>query len=487
MSGSSSIGASDGMVEKNRRPRVNRRRSARAAPSGAALGLGTYGVEKRRPPRAAASKRVRDCERSCQRNKGLHEDRRKPRGRSGRRVSEGEADLPRTDETDGHLIYRVGNCLQPSEHFPHGRYKILTSLGEGTFGKVVECWDKFERMRVAVKVVRNVKKYRDAANNEIQVLKHLRQSDPYDWYHCVRLFRSFDHRGHVCMVFEKLGPSLYEYLREKSFQPFTLNEVRTYAFQLLESVSLLHRLTLIHTDLKPENILLKDKNRPGEIKLIDFGSAIFSHRHHPTVISTRHYRAPEVILGLEWSYSCDLWSVGCVLLELFTGKALFPTHHNSEHLAMMSCTLGPFPDTMVRRADPYMQKYFVLGADDVRGPAWPVGTTPEGRMKSRRRVPRLSELVIERKGDANFLDLLQKLLTFEPNCRYTSQEALQHPFFQCTDIERQMMNVTCSNGSSMGGVRSNYMARQNYLQSDRPEAIYGDAGLDRGGRQRGLG
>jgi serine/threonine protein kinase len=126
--------------------------------------------------------------------------------------------------------------------------------------------------------------------------------------------------------------------------------------------AVLHDLNLIHTDLKPENILLCDNayqtftyNRKipsssqtvsrqagqrkvlldTEIRLIDFGSATFQDEYHSSVVSTRHYRAPEIILGLGWSFSCDIWSIGCILVEFFTGDALFQTHDNLEHLAMM--------------------------------------------------------------------------------------------------------------------------------------------------------
>lgn len=72
-----------------------------------------------------------------------------------------------------------------------------------------------------------------------------------------------------------------------------------------------------------------------EIRLIDFGSATFQDEYHSSVVSTRHYRAPEIILGLGWSFPCDIWSIGCILVEFFTGDALFQTHDNLEHLAMM--------------------------------------------------------------------------------------------------------------------------------------------------------
>ena len=76
------------------------------------------------------------------------------------------------------------------------------------------------------------------------------------------------------------------------------------------------------------------------IRLIDFGSATFQDEYHSSVVSTRHYRAPEIILGLGWSYPCDIWSIGCILVEFFTGDALFQTHDNLEHLAMMEAVCG---------------------------------------------------------------------------------------------------------------------------------------------------
>lgn len=85
-----------------------------------------------------------------------------------------------------------------------------------------------------------------------------------------------------------------------------------------------------------------------EIRLIDFGSATFDHEHHSTIVSTRHYRAPEVILELGWSQPCDVWSIGCIMFELYLGMTLFQTHDNREHLAMMERILGTIPQRMAR-------------------------------------------------------------------------------------------------------------------------------------------
>ncbi|KAG0080919.1 dual specificity protein kinase kns1, partial [Podila epicladia] len=263
------------------------------------------------------------------------------------------------DDKEGHYI------VVPNQDLIK-RYKILRLLGQGTFGKVVECFDRETGQHCAIKIIRAVQKYRDASKTEIRVLATMKAYDPENKFKCLHLREWFDHRNHVCMVFELLGQSIYDWLKDNTFCPFPPNQIQQFAKQLLTSVAFLHRLRLIHTDLKPENILLANgdfrmatyKGKPGikmrrilknpDIRLIDFGSATFEEDHHSSVVSTRHYRAPEIILGLGWSYPCDIWSVGCILIEFLTGEALFQTHDNLEHLAMMQSVLGPMPGKLIR-------------------------------------------------------------------------------------------------------------------------------------------
>jgi dual-specificity kinase len=118
-------------------------------------------------------------------------------------------------------------------------------------------------------------------------------------------------------------------------------------------------LKLVHTDLKPENILLVNPpEKPSssltntDIRLIDFGSATFEKDYHSAVVSTRHYRAPEIILGLGWSYPCDIWSIGCIL----------------EHLAMMNSVLGSLPVHMILSANKEAQKFFYKESKKLKYP-----------------------------------------------------------------------------------------------------------------------
>lgn len=351
----------------------------------------------------------------------------------------------RVDDKDGHYVFGVGENLTP-------RYRILSKMGEGTFGQVLECWD-LERMEpVAIKIVRSILKYREAAMIEIDVLQRLAKHDP-GGSRCVQIRNWFDYRNHICIVFEKLGPSLYDFLRKNSYRSFQIDLVRELGRQLLDSVAFMHDMRLIHTDLKPENILLvsseymrvpdykiqtslrysKDgasfKNIPksSAIKLIDFGSTSFEHQDHNYVVSTRHYRAPEVILGLGWNSPCDLWSVGCILVELCSGEALFQTHENLEHLAMMERVLGPLPIHMIRKADRHAEKYFKRGLRL----DWPEGANSRESMRAVGKLPRLQNLVMQHVDHSagDLIDLLQGLLRYDPAERLKAQEALRHPFF----------------------------------------------------------
>ena len=101
---------------------------------------------------------------------------------------------------------------------------------------------------------------------------------------------------------------------------------------------------------RPNSIITVKSADNTDIRVIDFGSATFDDDHHSAVVSTRHYRAPEVILELGWSHPCDVWSVGCILFELYQGMTLFQTHDNLEHLAMMERILGKLPRSMSRKS-----------------------------------------------------------------------------------------------------------------------------------------
>ncbi|KAJ3158804.1 dual specificity protein kinase kns1 [Geranomyces michiganensis] len=320
------------------------------------------------------------------------------------------------------------------------RYKVLRLLGQGTFGKVLEVLDREQNQKVAIKVVRALQKYTDASHVEIKVLRCLEENDPYQKSHCIPLLSTFVYRNHTCMVFPLLSQSVFDYLKENQFVPFLPYQTAEIALQLVQAVVFMHGLKLIHTDLKPENVMIVDTRSepiPGtrrtskvrrrlldtRVRLIDFGSSIFEKDYHSSIVSTRHYRAPEILLGAGWSYPCDMWSLGCILVELVTGDALFQTHENIEHLAMMENVLGPVPTHLTRT--PTAEKYFVKGKLAYPRPE----TTKQSRKNVLKTKPLRDIIAPKDKYGERLLDLVSRMLKYDPTERITAREALSHSYF----------------------------------------------------------
>ena len=357
-----------------------------------------------------------------------------------------ESDDP--DDEVGHIHARAGDMID-------GRYKVMHESGRGTFGKVLFCEDTLappSRPRlVAIKVVRSIPRYVESAEIESDILKHVNLADESLKVPIVRLYSSFRWNGHFCMVMEPLGDSLYDLVKANNYRALPLYCVQSFADQLVQAVVFMHEIGLVHTDLKLENILLISREgfhkvekptseRPNaltlaprgstQIKIIDFGGATYTHEHKSSLINTRQYRAPEVILGLGWSLPSDIWSVGCILLELYTGELLFDTHDSAEHLLLMEKIIGHFPKHIVKIATEghSESKYFSHGL--VRVPS----RLPRESLRKVQDQRSLREIVNEK--DTVFLDLVMGMLALDPAERITAREALNHRFF--TSVRKRM-------------------------------------------------
>ncbi|SCU93638.1 LADA_0G04170g1_1 [Lachancea dasiensis] len=464
----------------------------------------------------------------------------------------GKREYFQTDK-EGHYVYREDDI------FCNGRFIVKELLGQGTFGKVVQCIDNapftaippnrehqfagFEDpftesfdgsqidmdyptphqshvqntpKMVAVKIIRAVDRYREAAKTELRVLKAILDNDPIGQYQCLLLRECFDYKNHICLVTDLFGKSVYDFMCNNGCSRFPGSHVQAVSKQLIRSVCFLHDLGIVHTDLKPENILLCDETYVGkplsqdqfstlsprrksacngerkfltnpEVKLIDFGSAVFYNEFHPAVISTRHYRAPEIVLGLGWSFPCDIWSIGCVLVELVTGESLYPIHENLEHMAMMQRFNGkPFPpkivENMFYKSDrklgnlsPDLHATVVKHFDrDTLSLQWPERNVKGDIVTKERSMKRIMNscdrldkyvmqkirqdygdwliinwdmssednwAILESKFDEQaldrevflfwywFLDLCKKMFEFDPTKRITAREAISHEWF----------------------------------------------------------
>uniref|UniRef100_A0A1A8CF19 dual-specificity kinase n=1 Tax=Nothobranchius kadleci TaxID=1051664 RepID=A0A1A8CF19_NOTKA len=316
------------------------------------------------------------------------------------------------------------------------RYEVLKVIGKGSFGQVVKAFDHKTQTLLALKMVRNEKRFHRQAAEEIRILEHLRKQDKDSSMNVIHMLEHFTFRNHICMTFELLSMNLYELIKKNKFQGFSLLLVRKFAHSILQCLDALHKNRIIHCDLKPENILLKQQGRSG-IKVIDFGSSCYEHQRVYTYIQSRFYRAPEVILGSRYGMAIDMWSLGCILAELLTGYPLLPGEDEADQLACIIELLGmpsqKLLDTSKRAKNFVSSKGFPRYCT--------VTTLPDGstvlnggrsRRGKARGPPGSKDWSAALKGceDALFLDFLKQCLEWDPAVRMTPSQALRHQWLR---------------------------------------------------------
>ncbi|XP_021343446.1 dual specificity tyrosine-phosphorylation-regulated kinase 4-like isoform X3 [Mizuhopecten yessoensis] len=295
------------------------------------------------------------------------------------------------------------------------RYEILEVLGKGSFGQVVKCYDHKTDQMVAIKIIRNKKRFHHQALVEVKILDALRRKDKDNQFNIIHMGEYFCFRNHLCITFELMGMNLYELIKKNNFQGFSIALIRRFAFSLLQCLKLLQRDRIIHCDLKPENILLRQRGQ-SSIKVIDFGSSCYEHQRVYTYIQSRFYRSPEVILGYPYSMPIDMWSFGCILAELYTGYPLFPGENEVEQLACIMEVLGLPPSQVLDQAT--RKRLFFDSKCNPR-----CITNSKGK---KRRVGSKDLQQAVKTSDANFLDFIRRCLEWDPSIRLTPEEALQH-------------------------------------------------------------
>lgn len=296
------------------------------------------------------------------------------------------------------------------------RYEVLSLLGRGSFGAVLRCLDHKTQTLRAVKIIRNKKRFHHQALVEVKILEHLHGRDPQgEGSNMVGMHEFFYFRSHLCIVFELLSINLYEFIKNNNFQGLSLGLIRRFGQQLLVSLRFLKASRVIHCDLKPENILLRAPNKSG-IKVIDFGSSCFEHERVYTYIQSRFYRSPEVILGLPYDTGIDMWSLGCILAELYTGYPLFPGENEVEQLACIMEVVGLPPRTLLDPATRRRQFFDSTGAPRL---------VPNSRGKRRRPGSRDLALALHC-PDAAFISFLTGCLRWDPRERLSPEAALAH-------------------------------------------------------------
>uniref|UniRef100_A0A8K9XVD3 non-specific serine/threonine protein kinase n=1 Tax=Oncorhynchus mykiss TaxID=8022 RepID=A0A8K9XVD3_ONCMY len=328
-------------------------------------------------------------------------------------------------------------------------YEVLDFLGRGTFGQVVKCWKRGTGEVVAVKILKNHPSYARQGQIEVGILARL-SGENADEHNLVRAFECFQHRSHTCLVFEMLEQNLYDFLKQNKFSPLPLKVIRPVLQQVATALRKLKTMGLIHADLKPENIMLVDPVRqPYRVKVIDFGSASHvSKAVCSTYLQSRYYRAPEIILGLPFCEAIDMWSLGCVIAELFLGWPLYPGALEYDQIRYISQTQG-LPGEHLLNVGTKTARFFCRESDSPYS-AWRLKSTDEHEtetgMKSKEARKYIfnclddmahvnlvmnlegSDLLAEKVDRREFVGLLKRMLWIDAEKRIAPAEALSHSF-----------------------------------------------------------
>ncbi|KAB0391208.1 hypothetical protein E2I00_016844 [Balaenoptera physalus] len=290
-------------------------------------------------------------------------------------------------------------------------YEVLEFLGRGTFGQVAKCWKRSTKEIVAIKILKNHPSYARQGQIEVSILSRL-SSENADEYNFVRSYECFQHKNHTCLVFEMLEQNLYDFLKQNKFSPLPLKYIRPILQQVATALMKLKSLGLIHADLKPENIMLVDPVRqPYRVKVIDFGSA--SHVSK-AVCSTYLQSPPEIILGLPFCEAIDMWSLGCVIAELFLGWPLYPGASEYDQTPEEHEL-----ETGIKSKE--ARKYIFNCLDDMAQVN--MSTDLEG-----------TDMLAEKADRREYIDLLKKMLTIDADKRITPLKTLNHQFVTMTHL-----------------------------------------------------
>ncbi|KAL7418383.1 hypothetical protein Q5752_006841 [Cryptotrichosporon argae] len=328
----------------------------------------------------------------------------------GRELRWNDDEHPLSDKSLEARDYHTVHTMSHLFHLPR-RWRLLRPLGQGAYGLVVSVQDELSGEPVAVKCITRVFDKAILARRalrEITLLRHF--GDHENLTGLIDLDHVWDGYNEIYLYMEPMEADLHQIVR--SGQPLSGSHVQFFLYQLLRGMKYIHSANVIHRDLKPGNLLV---NSDCELKICDFGLAR-GFRPDPgpddprltEYVATRWYRAPEVMLSnRHYTTAIDVWSIGCILAELLSGKPLFKGKDYVDQLNLILGILGtPDDETLERVGSSKACQY--------------LRTLPYCSRMS------FAEIIPEAPADA--VDLLDQLLAFDPSARTTVPEALQHAY-----------------------------------------------------------
>ena len=361
----------------------------------------------------------------------------------------------RDDLKRGHILMKPGMIL-------NHRYEIVSLIGRGTFALVWFAFDHLKLQNVAIKILRHIEEDPDETEKiaeEIVLNEYLSTCEPQlkQCDYITHFLESFYYQEHCCLVFELVSQNILTFLNyfDDQFVKIPLKLIKKIACDTLKGLMFMHEHGVIHTDLKPENVFAERPIFPYSVfnemdqrsvfncfeddpstinfKLGDFGNSCFIDDNRTILIQTRQYRAPEVLLGMTFDASADIWSFGCMVYELLTGYFLFApnitedgeieetkenmTEIDSMHLSMIEGIIGPIPQKWAKKGKLYNALYVKEGVL---------------RWVSKQDLMPIAQLMmskgIEEKEAKEATNFLIPMLAIIPSQRPTARELLDSPW-----------------------------------------------------------
>lgn len=312
----------------------------------------------------------------------------------------------------------VPNFFQfvPNDHIAF-RYEQEAVIGKGSFGSVFRCIDHKTGQRVAIKMLRDRPKVHTQIVFELDLLVQLQKDGDDENHKIIRYIENFTFRGFFCIVMELLYLDVYTVLKSQRFVGYPTPTIHMVVKETAQALSYIHSHGIVHCDIKPENILFMSPKK-NHIKVIDFGCSCFIGKIQFSYIQSRYYRAPEVVLGIDYGKEIDIWSLGCVLCEMLTGYPLFCAEDEGELIAMI-CELRGLPP-----------RTFVTGAPRAHFYFNERGVLKEKRdSKGRVYVPGSKTIQdVAKINDPQLVSLIDGCLQWIPADRLTAEQFLAHPW-----------------------------------------------------------
>ena len=433
--------------------------------------------------------------------------------------SEGVNNNGKDNECDDLIVYKEDEIKNKEKATT---YIVKSLLGTGISGQVFKAFCPNDDNYYALKIFKKSEIFDKKCLFETEIMEYLNKNDTNDQYHIIRLYDYFIFNNHSCIVIELLHKTLYQLLVMNNLEGISLDSIRYILKHILKSVEFIHNLKIIHTDLKPENILLSinkgDYNLIGNlnnsklynrnntlnqinnntsginannisnisnislinkrvnIKIADFGNACkLSELDSKTYIQSLYYKAPEAILNNRGkNEKIDIWSIGCILGELYLGKILMPGNSNYDQLYKIHTLIGEIPQYMIEEFIKSNKKiiYFTKTKDNytynyrIKNPEefyrdYP--KVPKSKYEIPKNLKSIDELInvkrdiIKSKNSLHknmhnsslsvnssntkddlvaFIHLMKGMLQIDPKKRWSCKQCLKHPFLTKEKLDK---------------------------------------------------